>query len=456
MSSASPSFEPPRGMRDFYPEDMAWRNRVFDAWRRAAAAFGFAPYDACVVESLDLLLRKSGEEVCGQIYAFEDKGGRRLALRPEMTPTLARMIAARQGRLRFPLKWHAIAQCFRYERMTRGRKREHYQWNLDVVGEADITAEAEVLAAAAEALRLMGVPDDAYRIHLGSRALLGELLERLGIAARHHPAVFLALDKRGKLPDEEIAGMLAGEGLSAVATARAFELMAVQTLDQAAEMAGGRSPAVTRLRQLLALAERYGIADRLLFDIAVVRGLAYYTDIVFEAFDTGRKFRAIFGGGRYDNLLTAVGGAPTPAVGLGFGDVVVVEVLKELQGAEAPLPREGVAVGYMDAAQRDAAVALATRLRAEGHAVDLALAPLKPRAFFARAGAGNCAHAVFIGPDDVAAGRVRLKNLATREEREMPLEPLAKPPPDTAQAQCPEAGRQKASSADRRQKPEDK
>ena len=295
------SFEPPRGMRDFYPEEMTWRDRVFEAFRQAAALHGFAPYDACVVERLELLQRKSGEEVASQIYAFEDKSGRKLALRPEMTPTLARMIAARQGQLHFPLKWSAIAQCFRYERMTRGRKREHYQWNLDIVGEAGVGAEAEILAAAAQALRTMGLPDEAYRIHVNNRALLSELLLKLDIEARHHPAVFLALDKRGKLPDDEIAALLAAEQVPSGGIARAFELLAVQGLDQAAELAGAGSTAVARLRELFELAESYGIADRLVFDIGVIRGLAYYTGIVFEAFDTAGKFRAIFGGGRKRN-----------------------------------------------------------------------------------------------------------------------------------------------------------
>jgi histidyl-tRNA synthetase len=423
INSTEPmSFEPPRGMRDFYPEEMAWRNRIFEAFRRAADRFGFAPYDACVVERLELLQRKSGEEVSEQIYGFEDKSGRKLALRPEMTPTLARMIAARQGQLQFPLKWSAIAQCFRYERMTRGRKREHYQWNLDIVGEAGVSAEVEVLAAAALALQLMGMPDDAYRIHVNNRALLSELLLKLGIEARHHAAVFLALDKRGKLPDAEITALLTAEGLPQGVIDRAFELMAVQSLDQAAAMAGEGSPAVARLRELFDLAGRYGIADRMVFDISVIRGLAYYTDIVFEAFDAQRQCRAIFGGGRYDNLLTAIGGVPTPAVGIGFGDVVIVDVLKALLGDEAGAAREGVAIGYMFAEQRNAAVALAVRLRNEGRPVNLSLAPQKPKAFFARAGAGTCSHAVFIGPDDVAASRAQMKDLATREAIDITLQ----------------------------------
>ena len=421
MSSQPLSFEPPRGMRDFYPEEMALRNRVFDAWKRAAALSGFAPYDACVVESLELLQRKSGEEVTEQIYNFEDKSGRKLALRAEMTPTLARMVAAKQGSLHFPIKWSAIAQCFRYERMTRGRKREHYQWNIDVVGEASVAAEAEVLYTASNALRIMGMPDGAYRIHVNNRALLGELLLKQGFAPEHHAAVFLALDKRGKIPDEEIAALLREEGLPEEGIPRVFDLMAIQTLDEAETMVGAGSLAVARLRELFALADKYGYADRLVFDIAVIRGLSYYTDIVFEAFDTERKFRAIFGGGRYDNLLTSIGGDPTPAVGLGFGDVVVAEVLKDILGADVGIAKDGITVGYMFQEQRDAAVALAARLRAEGKAVDLALSPLKPKNFFKRAGEGTCAYAVFIGPDDVASGTAKIKDLATREETPIAL-----------------------------------
>lgn len=416
MSQQNISFEPPRGMRDFYPEEMAWRNRVFDAWKRAAAISGFAPYDACVVESLELLQRKSGEEVTEQIYAFEDKSGRKLALRAEMTPTLARMVAAKQGGLHFPIKWSAIAQCFRYERMTRGRKREHYQWNIDIVGESSVSAEAEVLFTASNALRLMGMPDAAYRIHVNNRALLSELLLKQGFAPEHHAAVFLALDKRGKISDEDIAQLLREEGLPEEGIPHVFELMSIETLDQAEAMVGEGSAAVARLRELFALADKYGFADRLVFDIAVIRGLSYYTDIVFEAFDTERKFRAIFGGGRYDNLLTAIGGEPTPAVGLGFGDVVVAEVLKDILGEEAGFVKDGVTIGYMFPEQRDAAVALTARLRGEGKIVDLALSPMKPKNFFKRAGEGTCSHAVFLGPDDIAAGTAKIKDLATRAE----------------------------------------
>ncbi len=415
------SFEAPRGMRDFYPEDMAWRNRVFDAWRAAAERFGFQPYDACVVESLELLQRKSGEEVSEQIYAFDDKSGRHLALRPEMTPTLARMVAARQSRLTFPLKWYALAQCFRYERMTRGRKREHYQLNLDIIGSEDVLCEAEILGAAVSAMRAMGMPDDAWRIHVSSRALLGELLAASGIPAAQHTAVFVALDKRGKISDEEIAALLREAGLDDAAVSKTFELLAVTSLEGAEALAGAGSPAIANLRALFGLAGQMGYGGLLQFDIAVIRGLSYYTGIVFEAFDVQRRFRAIFGGGRYDSLLALVGGKPTPAVGMGFGDVVVGEVLREVLGDACPVARRGYAVGYMAPEQRPAAVALAAKLRAEGHPVDLALLAQKPKHFFAKAGASAAKYAVFLGPDDVAAGVAQAKDLDTREATPLAL-----------------------------------
>ena len=294
-------------MRDFYPEDMVLRNRIFDAWRAAAVASGFEQYDSCVVETLELLQRKAGEEIVEQIYAFKDKSDRDLALRPEMTPTLARMVVARQGSLRFPIKWFTIAQCFRYERTTRGRKREHYQLNLDIIAEESISAEAEVLFAAVNALRKMGVPDEAYRIRVSNRALLSELLLSLGVKEQFHQGAFIALDKKGKIPREQIEAILREEGLDDEACTAAFNLMDISSLEDAEKLAGEGSPAIKQIRELFALLDAYGIGNQAVFDISVIRGLSYYTGIVFEAFDTKGEFRAIFGGGRYDNLLSTIG-----------------------------------------------------------------------------------------------------------------------------------------------------
>ena len=408
-------------MRDFYPEDMVWRNRVFDAFRAAGEAAGFEPYDACVVESYELLARKAGEEVGEQIYHFRDKSDRHIALRAEMTPTLARMVAQRQGSLAFPIKWTTIAQCFRYERMTKGRKREHYQWNCDIIGEESVLAEVEVLGAACDALRRMGLSNADFRVHVSNRALLSELLAASGIPADLHAQVFLALDKRGKMPDEEIAAMLRDGGVDEAGVKATFAIMDLKTLDEAEKLAGAGSPAVAQLRELFRLAEIAGFAECLMFDISVIRGLSYYTGIVFECFDTQREFRAIFGGGRYDNLLTTIGGDPATAVGLGFGDVVVTELLKARLGADAPAPKKGVYVGWMFPEQRDAALKLAAKLRAQGECVNLALRKAKPKQFFSRAGASSCAKAVFLGPDDVAAGRAKMKDLVTREETALEL-----------------------------------
>jgi len=406
------SFEPPRGMRDFYPEDMAWRSRVFDAFRAAGEAAGFRQYDACVVESYELLARKAGEEVGEQIYHFFDKSERHLALRAEMTPTLARMVAQRQKELPFPLKWTTIAQCFRYERMTKGRKREHYQWNLDIIGEDSVLAEAEVIGAACDALRRMGLSPADFKVHVSSRKFLGELLAKSGIAADRHAQVFLALDKRGKMPDAEIAAMLKDGGLSDAEIEATFAIMETEDYSACPELV-----------ELFRLAEIAGFADCLEFDISVIRGLSYYTGVVFECFDTKGEFRAIFGGGRYDNLLTTIGGEPTSAVGLGFGDVVVTELLKARLGEDAAAARKGVAIGFMFPEQRDAAVALAARLRKSGECVDLALRSQKPKKFFSHAAESGAAKAVFLGPDDVEKGVARVKDLSTREETEMELVP---------------------------------
>ena len=404
------SFEAPRGMRDFYPDDMFWRNKVFDAFRSAGEAAGFEPYDACVVESYELLSRKAGEEVGEQIYHFFDKSERHIALRAEMTPTLARMVAQRQKELQFPLKWTTIAQCFRYERMTKGRKREHYQWNVDIIGEDSILAEVEVIGAACDALRRMGLSSKDFKVHVSSRKFLGELLAKSGISEDKHAQVFLALDKRGKMPDEEIAAMLKDGGLSEEDVKATFAIMDTKSYEECEE-----------LRELFRLAEIAGFADCLEFDISVIRGLSYYTGIVFECFDTAGEFRAIFGGGRYDNLLTTIGGEPTSAVGLGFGDVVVTELLKARLGEGAAKAKSGVAVGFMFPEQRDAALALASRLRGEGQAVSLSLKSQKPKKFFSRAESSGAAKAVFLGPDDVEKGVARIKDMETREECEICL-----------------------------------
>lgn len=414
-------------MRDFYPEDMDMRNAVFGAWTQAAQRFGFVQYDSCVVESLELLKRKSGEEIIEQIYTFKDKSDRDLALRPEMTPTLARMITARQGMLSFPLKWFAIAQCFRYERTTKGRKREHYQWNLDIVGKDSLSAETEVLACALSALTALGLGAHDVQVHYSSRALLAGLFLRAGISSEYHAATFLALDKRGKMPDDEIILLLQKAGLKKDAIKAAFKIMALNKLEEAREFLGAGSPSLTAVEELPQRLADYGLNNYLRFDIGVVRGLGYYTGIVFEAYAVEHKMRALFGGGRYDRLLNNMGGNEMTAVGLGFGDVVITDLLraKGKMPAGAASEKIDLAVGFMEEAQRPTAVRIAQSWRGSGKRVDLALHSEKAKHFFGRVGKGGIREALYIGPDDLSSGTVRVKNLCDRTERQISLNELS-------------------------------
>lgn len=422
MTNKPIPFTPPRGMRDFYPEDMQVRNPIFESWATAARFSGFDEYDACVVENLDLLKRKAGEEIVDQIYHFKDKSDRDLALRPEMTPTLARMVASRQGSLTMPLKWFTIAQCFRYERTTRGRKREHYQLNLDIIGEESIAAEAEVIATAVNAMKLMNLTKDHYRIRFSSRSLLSDLLRSLGIESSHHAATFLALDKRGKISDDQIRQLLIDEGVSAESIPLVFKLLEVSTLEQAREMLGEDSEAFLEIQQFLNMLEAYEIAEIMQFDISVIRGLSYYTGIVFEAFDVENKFRAIFGGGRYDNLLGDIGGKPATGVGLGFGDVVIAELINELGlSPAASNSAPDLIIGFMQEEQHNIALKITAALRRKGEKVDISLRAEKPKKFFSKAGKRAAAQAIYIGPDDIENGSIRIKNLADRSQEEVEL-----------------------------------
>lgn len=420
-------YAPPKGMRDFYPEQYRAREALFDAWRATAELWGFETFDAPVVETLELLERKAGEEISRQLYTFEDKGGSRLALRAELTPSLARMIIARQGALMFPLKWAGIAQCFRYERMQRGRKREHYQWNLDIVGEESILAEAEVIGAAVGALRRLGLTAEDFQVRVGSRALLARLMTAAGIEPAHHAACYLALDKRGKIDDNAVRELLRGEGLPADQVDRLFDVMTIDTLEAADARLGGDAPETRDLRELLTLAEALGFGDFLTFDLAVIRGLGYYTGIVFEAFDTAGDLRAIFGGGRYDNLLSALGGQTMPCVGLGFGDVVVMELLADKGRAPHTERRVQVAVGFMDEASRGPALRIAAALRTAGRSCDLGLCAEKAKRFFNRADRIGAAESIYIGPDEAERGEFRIKDMRSGETRAATIEELAAP-----------------------------
>ena len=313
-----------RGTRDFYPDDMRVRNWLFERFHSAARAHGFEEYDAPVLESEDLYTRKAGEEIVGQLYNFEDKGGRRVALRPEMTPSLARMVMARAGALALPIKWYSIPQCWRYERTQRGRGREHYQWNVDVWGMDGVEADAELLSVLAHFFGSVGLGSEDLVIRISSRKVLEEVLGSLGIEGDTFAKTCVIVDKMDKLPADVIEAQLAELGLSSDATSKIRSVLGLTDLEALASALGGESAAVVELGALFALCDSYGISDWVAFDASVVRGLAYYTGPVFEAHDRAGKLRAIVGGGRYDKLIGTLGGKDLPATGFGFGDMVVM------------------------------------------------------------------------------------------------------------------------------------
>lgn len=415
---------PPRGTRDFFPDDMRLRTWLFDHWRAVSESFGFEAYDAPVVEHEAIYIRKAGEEITGQLYNFEDKSGRRLALRPEMTPSLARMILQKGGALHLPAKWYSIPQCWRYERTTRGRKREHYQWNVDIFGVAGVTAEAELLAVITTFFQAVGIGPEDVGIKISSRKVLQSVLSELGVTDEQFAPVCVLVDKLEKVPRDELEQEFAALGLPGSVVDKIIETLTISELDQLAEVLGAEHPAVAELRQLWELAAAYGYQDWLQLDASVVRGLAYYTGTVFEAFDRGATLRAICGGGRYDKLLSTFGGKDQPACGFGFGDVVILELLKD-KGVLPEVPRgiDDVVFAWRESL-RPAAVEVAQRLRAAGRSVDLILEKKKVKAAFKHADRLGAARMVMVAPDEWERGEVTVKDLKSGDQETVVLASL--------------------------------
>ena len=413
-----------RGTRDFYPEDMRIRNWLFDNFQSAARSHGFEEYDSSVLEHEELYTRKQGEEITQQLYNFEDKGGRKVALRPEMTPSLARMVMARAGALPTPIKWFSIPQCWRYERTQRGRGREHYQWNVDIWGSDAVQADAELLSVLTSFFEGVGLNADDLVIRISSRKVLEEVLGSLGISGDAFAATCIIVDKMDKLPAEVVEQQLSEQGLDSDAIAAIQSTLGLSDLDSLASALGEGSEAVAELATLFDLVDAYGIADWVAFDASVVRGLAYYTGPVFEAHDRGGKLRAICGGGRYDKLLSSLGGNDMPATGFGFGDMVIMELLND-KGLVPDLPsgNQDIVIAINEDL-RSAAMSVATKLRASGRQVDLVLEDKRMKWAFRHAERTGAQRLVMVMPEEWAAGNVRIKELESGEESDVALSDL--------------------------------
>lgn len=405
------------GFRDFYPEPLphsdVWsadaRQFIFNNWRQVARRYGFREYDGPPLETLELFTTKSGEEIVGQLYNFVDKGERSISLRPEMTPTLARMVAAHERNYKKPIKWFAVPQLFRYERQQKGRLREHFQFNADVIGETDPAADAELIALLIDALRSFGLTAEDFVIRLSSRNAWHDFYQRGRAAKQSEPVVtpggkdqeyefFQVIDKLERTEPDESERKLAAVG---------FSLLEVKSFIENGEP-------TAELKTILDNLAARGMSDFVKVDYHVIRGLAYYTGVVFEAFDRKGEFRAIAGGGRYDNLvkLLSNGKVNLPALGFGMGDVVLLELLKERKLLPRFDTNVDVFVLVEDEGLRPQSLKLVQELRTAGFAVEYALTPTKPDKQFKRAQELKAAFTVKLENDAYA----RIRNLQTRTE----------------------------------------
>ena len=414
------------GFRDFYPEELATRNYLMSVWRDVARRYGFVEYDGPPLEPLELYTKKSGDEIVGQLYNFTDKGEREVALRPEMTPSLARMVAARANALRKPIRWFSIPQLFRYERQQKGRLREHFQLNADIIGEASIVADAELLALAIDVMRGVGLSASDVRARVSDRRLLSAILTDVGVKPAEMAGVFAAIDKLGREPRDVTLGKVekaVADANAAKGVSRALE-HAEDLNALAADFRGSPSvmEAITNMREYLRFLDALGVGEWVDFDLSIVRGLAYYTGKVFELFDAKGEFRAICGGGRYDDLLKTIGGVDLPALGFGMGDVVLTELLR----ARNLLPQSELATEFWVAAEEESmlpdVMTVAGKLRTRGKSVEYALKSQTLARQLKTASGVGVKKVVLLRRDDFGMGKVTVKTMADGSEQNVALD----------------------------------
>lgn len=397
-----------KGTRDYYPEEMGVRIWLYETMRKVSESFGYSEYEGPLLERFDLYIAKSSEEIVEkQSYVFEDRGGDKLTLRPELTPTLARMVAARQPELTFPLRWWSFGPFWRYERPQKGRTREFFQWNIDMVGDPSPEADAELMAIAATFLKEVGLKPDEVKILVNNRKLMDAQLEALGIPPNSRPDVFNLIDRRDKMDQESWQAYASDLGLSPEQIIGVADLIQDATLWQ-------ESPELVRLFESI---EAYGIGEYVQFAPHIIRGLVYYTGTVFEAWDTAGEHRAIFGGGRYDNLVSDVGGEPVGGVGFAVGDLIISLILEELgrlpDFSSTPAP---VFFTLFDEELLHPSLSLANKLRGTGIRVTSQLQTDKIGKQFRYADRIGARVAIILGPEEAANQTISIKDLKTGEQ----------------------------------------
>jgi len=407
-----------KGTRDFYPEQMAIRVWLYNTMRAVAESFGYQEYEAPILESLELYAAKSGEElVKEQSYVFTDRGGSEITLRPELTPSLARMIAQKQNELNFPVRWWSFGPFWRYERPQKGRTREFFQWNVDMLGASSPEADAENAAVLATFFQRVGLSPDKVLILVNNRQLIDDRFDAFDISAERRPVVSSWIDRREKMTPE--AWMEYGKeiGLSPEQITNLKEMLADKGLWK-------KSAELTRFFDVI---ESLGLSDYMKFDPSVMRGLLYYTGTVFEAWEVGGDIkRSILGGGRYDNLTQDVGGDPVPAVGFAMGDVVITLILEKygLLPKNLNIHPAPVFVTVFDKDRMLDSFKLASELRRAGLNVVCYPEAIKLPKQFKYADRIGAKLTLVIGPDEVEKGQVAVKNLINGEQVSVPREAL--------------------------------
>jgi len=405
-----------KGTRDFYPEDMVFRKWLFGKMRNLSESFGYQEYDGPILEPLELYSAKSGEElVKQQTFVLTDRGDRQLALRPEMTPTLARMVANKQNELPKPLRWFNIGPRFRYEQPQKGRFREFYQWDIDLIGSSAPETDAEILAIAAEFLKSLGLSPKEVKIKVNSRQLMEQKLNLIGIPEDKITLVFRAIDRKEKMEITEWEKWLIDLGLTKLQVEDLIKILSDKDFS-------GESETLT---QIFSTLEDLKVREYFEFDPNIVRGLEYYTGIVFEAKDVEGKFRAILGGGRYDNLVEIVGGSPLSGVGFAAGDAVIEEILREkgkIPVSFSDKPKILVTV-FNEELMRNSLKATGM-LRDFGCNVALYPEPIKLDKQIKYANELKFSYVVIIGPDEASKGTATIKNMTDGTQKEVSLENL--------------------------------
>ena len=408
--------QPVKGTRDFFPDEMRLRNWLFEVWRNVSEQAGFEEYDTCVLEHEELYVRKTGDEISKQLYSFEDKGGRRLSLRPEMTPSLARLVLQQEKSLSFPIKWFSMPQCFRYERMTKGRRREHFQWNADIIGQHEVVAEAEILMLLISACESMGLSTNDFRVFINDRRILNAILSQINVPQVLHSEVMVIMDKRDKIPPEALSKMLEAMRMTTKQVGQLNEYLSKSDLEELRENLKN-TEGIEDLQHLMKLMETAGYKNYLQFDISIVRGLSYYTGAVFEVNSPEKQHRAICGGGRYDSLLSTYGGETVPAVGFGFGDVVVLDVLKELERfPELPRKLDYTIIPFANE-QIGTALKIAAELRLQGSTVDCNFSMKKMKKMMQQAHESGAAKAILLFPDELSDDKVVIRDMQLHEQK---------------------------------------